>query len=200
MPIPIDNVRLPEDIEQGAVGGPQWQTVIAVLDGGFEQTQQNWEDPRRSWNAGYGMQNKNDYSRILTFFHARRGRARGFLFKDWSDYQVNDQIIGTGNGVQDQFQITKTYDDTVLPYVRKITRPVASTLVVTLNGTPTTSYTLVAGGIIDFLSPPALGVVVRCTCEFDIPVRFDTDIMTVEMTWEDAATIPAVPIVEVRDA
>lgn len=198
MAIPIDNVRLPENIERGAVGGPRFNTALVTLDGGYEQTQQNWEVPRRAWQIGYGVQSKEDYEDVLAFFMARRGRARGFRFKDWSDYEIVNQQIGTGDATEDQFQIYKRYDDTALPFDRPITQVVSGTLTVTLNGTPTTSYTLLSGGIIDFVSPPGSGVVIRVSCEFDIPVRFDNDQITVNLVWSEAGSIPSIGIIEVR--
>jgi uncharacterized protein (TIGR02217 family) len=198
MAIPIDNVRLPEDIERGAVGGPLFNTALVTLDGGYEQSQQNWEIPRRQWQIGYGVQTKQDYEDILAFFMARRGRARGFRFKDWTDYAITDQIIGTGDGATDQFQIYKRYDDAILPFDRPVTQIVSGSLTVTLNGTPTVLYTLLSTGIIDFTSPPGAGVVIRVTCEFDVPVRFDNDQITVDLIWEDAGSIPSIGIIEVR--
>lgn len=198
MAIPIDNVRLPEDIERGAVGGPRFNTAVVTLDGGYEQTQQNWELPRRAWQIGYGVQSKADFEDVLAFFIARRGRARAFRFKDWSDYQITNQIIGTGDATTDQFQIFKLYDDSALPFERPITQIVTGTLTVTLDNVPTTSYTLLTGGIIDFLSPPASGKVIRVTCEFDVPVRFDNDQMNINLLWSEAGSIPSIPIVEVR--
>lgn len=198
MAIPIDNVRLPEDIERGAVGGPLFNTALVTLDGGYEQSQQNWEIPRRQWQIGYGVQTKQDYEDVLAFFMARRGRARGFRFKDWSDYAITDQIIGTGDGATDQFQIYKRYDDAILPFDRPVTQIVSGSLTVTLNGTPTVLYTLLSTGIIDFTSPPGAGVVIRVTCEFDVPVRFDNDQITVDLIWEDAGSIPSIGIIEVR--
>lgn len=198
MAIPIDNVRLPEDVERGAVGGPLFNTALVTLDGGYEQSQQNWSIPRRAWQIGYGIQTREDYSEVMAFFMSRRGRARGFRFKDWSDYQITDQIIGTGDGTEDQFQIYKRYDDSILPFDRPITQVVSGTLTVTLNGTPTVTYALLAGGIIDFTSPPGAGVVIRVTCEFDVPVRFDNDQMTIDLVWSEAGSIPAIGIIEVR--
>jgi uncharacterized protein (TIGR02217 family) len=198
MAIPIDNVRLPEQIERGAVGGPRFNTALVTLDGGYEQSQQNWEVPRRAWQIGYGVQSKEDYAEVLAFFMARRGRARGFRFKDWSDYDIVNQQIGIGDATEDQFQIYKRYDDTALPFDRPITQIVAGSLTVTLNGTPTGSYALLSTGIIDFASPPGVGVVIRVSCEFDIPVRFDNDQMTVSLVWSEAGSIPSIGIIEVR--
>lgn len=200
MPIPIDNTRLPVDIEQGAAGGPRFNTVIAPLDNGYEQAQINWSAPRRKWDISYGVQTRAAYETIIKFFHARRGRARGFLFKDWSDFKVQSTQIGTGDGTNKDFQIIKIYDDSILPFTRNITRPIASTLTVQVNGITTTSYTLLSGGIIRFLSAPAAAAVVSVLyCEFDIPVRFDTDALVVKLGWSEVGAIPSLPVIELRD-
>lgn len=199
MAIPVDAVRLPENVERGAIGGPVFNTALVGLDSGFEQSQVNWAQPRHFWDVGYGVQSKEDFYEVLEFFMARRGRARGFLFKDWSDFELTNQIIGTGDGVEDQFQIVKTYADTVLPFTRTITRPIASSLVVTVNGSPTTSYTLLAGGIIDFVGVPTSGHVIRVTGEFDVPVRFDVDQLRINLEWSEAGSIPSIPVRSIRE-
>lgn len=199
MPIPVDAVRLPEDIERGASGGPIFNTALVELDSGFEQSQVNWSQPKYLWDIGYGIQNKAGYYRLLEFFMARRGRARGFLFKDWTDYQLNNENIGTGDGVEDQFQITKVYTDTVLPFTRTITRPINSSLVVTVNGSPAGTYTVLQGGIIDFLVPPPSGHIVRVSGEFDVPVRFDVDALQISLEWVEAGSIPSIPVRGIRE-
>lgn len=198
----IDAVRLPTDVERGAEGGPLFSTIVNRTDGGNVVTNQNWQYPLFKGNISYGIQNTTDLGLVRAFFYARRGRARGFLFRDWSDYQVTDQVqIGTGDGVETDFQVSITYDDDVLPFTRPITRPVEATMDVYVNNVlanPLT-WSLSTGGIIVFTSPPANGHAITWTGEFDIPVQFMTDQFKVVMQTFEAGEIPSLEIMEVRE-
>lgn len=195
----VDAVRLPEDVEQGAQGGPVFKTTIITGDSGREIANQNWEMPRGAWQVGYGMRTKALYTETIKFYMARRGMARGFLFKDWTDFEMARMQIGTGNGVTLNFPIIKTYDDTVIPFQRRIFRPRSSTILVWVDGVLNGAYTLGTGGVIQFLVAPANTKVVEVSCEFDLPVRFATDQLVLQVTWVDAATVPDLQIVEVRE-
>ena len=79
----IDNTRLPIDVERGAKGGPVFNTTINVSDGGAVSANQNWAYPLYRGDIGYGIQSKDNLNEVIEFFWARRGRLRGFLFRDW---------------------------------------------------------------------------------------------------------------------
>lgn len=199
------NVRLPVDVEQGAQGGPGFKTTILMLSSGFEQRNIEWARQRGDWDVSYGVRTKEDLDEVVAFFHVRRGRAYGFRFKDWSDFEITAQAIGTGDGVNAAFQVLKRYTSGSDTFDRKITRLVMGTLSVFVNGvlkTETTHYTVdLETGIITFTGGniPAAAAVVSVTCEFDIPVRFDIDKLNVKMYWEEAMEVPSIPILELRE-
>jgi len=196
----FDEVRLPDDIERGARGGPAFNTSIAQLQSGFERRNINWTRERSRWNVGYGVQSKVGYTRILEFFKVRRGRGYGFRFKDWSDYQITEQSIGTGDASRVAFQIYKRYTSGPRSYDRPITKIVAGSYTVKVNAvtqTETTHFTLNANtGVITFVTPPGSGLPVTISCEFDVPVRFDTDELDLQVDLIEAGQVPNIPIVE----
>jgi len=120
-------VRLPEDIERGALGGPGYKTTVLGLDSGFEFRNSDWIDPRGEWDLGYGLLKKFqedpismelDLDKLINFFHVCLGKGRSFRFKDWSDYEIgmesgidlpDPQSIGFGDGVTTVFQVFKRY-------------------------------------------------------------------------------------------
>ena len=84
---------------------------------------------------------------------------------------------------------------------RRITRPRLGTVLVSVAGTPLlTGWTLEAGGIVSFTTPPAVGALVRAGFLFDVPVRFADDKLEVAGAAFAAGEAPSVPIVEVREA
>ena len=53
-------------------------------------------------------------------------------------------------------------------------------------------------GIMTFTVPPTTGAVIRAGFEFDVPVRFDTDKLEINMHGFAHGAIPNIPVVEVR--
>jgi uncharacterized protein (TIGR02217 family) len=129
-----------------------------------------------------------------------QGRAYGFRFKDWTDYNAVGQLLGTGDDAQTQFQLVKHYPSGSVIEVRTITKPVAGTVKVYLNGALQLSGWFVdtRTGLVIFGMPPALGVEVTADFAFDVPVRFDTDHMAVTIESYRLHAWQQIPIVELR--
>lgn len=203
----IDAVRLPTTVEKGVRGGPMFSTAVNRTDGGVTSTNQNWTYPLYSGQAGYGIRSKEDLFDVLDFFYARRGRLRGFLFKDWSDYELVNELIGTGTGALQDFQIVRNYADSVTPFIRKITRPIefgtdgSPDLVVSVSGVPisNTLWSLQPGGIVHFTIAPIAAAPITINGEFNIPVQFGSDHLPLEMELWNVGTIPQIPLMEVRE-
>jgi uncharacterized protein (TIGR02217 family) len=207
MPLMFHDVRLPEDIEQGAVGGPSFYTNVTSQSSGSEQRIALWDRQRLKWQVGYGIQEKADYQALIAFYYARRGKAYGFRFRDFSDYSVEDAIIGTGDGANRVFRLTKTYEPGgALPYVRVITHPVIDdNFEVKANGVTVdpSTYSVEDFGVLRFHvgQAPANGVIVTWTGLFDVPVRFDVDEfqLTVGALAAGEVSNNPLPIIEIRE-
>ncbi|MGH6826415.1 phage distal tail protein, Rcc01695 family [Methyloceanibacter sp.] len=206
-------VRFPAGISLGATGGPERRTEIVVLGSGAEERNSRWADSKRSYNAGYGIKRVDDLHAVIEFFEERRGRLHGFRWKDWSDYKscppsvsttALDQAIGTGNGVNATFQLAKTYGSAFNPWAREIKKPVAGSVRVAVAGVEKTAGTHFnvdhATGVVTFTGGniPTMGQAVTAGFEFDVPVRFDTDRLEVNLSLIEAGSIPDIPIVEIR--
>lgn len=196
----FDLIRLPEEVESGAHGGPAFRTAILSLSSGAEQRNEDWADTRQAWDIGYGVQDKAGYDAVRDFFYARRAASHGFLFKDWSDYKVTGGVLGTGNGTTRTFLLVQVKEAAgPNPYTRRITRPVGGTLHVYLDGVETFAFTTGDGGWIRLNTAPGAGVVVTADFEFDIPVRFVPDEFPLQLDWIEAGQIGSLPVVEIRD-
>jgi uncharacterized protein (TIGR02217 family) len=195
----FDDVRFPTAISRGATGGPERRTDVVMTASGREERNSRWAHSRRRYNAGIGVKSIADLHAVIDFFEGRRGRLHAFRFKDHADFKATDQVIGTGDGVNANFQLVKTYGAPSRPYVRIISAPVAGTVVVAVDGVPATAFTLNAmTGVITFNSAPAAGAAITASFEFDVPVRFDVDSITVNLSHFEAGDIPEIPLVEVR--
>ena len=205
-------VRFPVDIAIRSRGGPERRTEIVTLASGREERNARWANARRRYDAGYGVRSLGDLSAVIAFFEERRGRLYGFRFRDRTDYrstangappQAGDQVLGTGDGTRRDFPLVKTYGANFAPYQRPITKPVAGSVLVKVGPVPAvagTDYDLdSATGIISFRvgKAPATGAVITAGFEFDVPVRFDTDRLEINLASFNAGDIPAIPLIEI---
>lgn len=206
-------IRFPTDISRGASGGPERRTDVVVLGSGHEERNSRWADSRRAYDAGYGVASLDDLHAVLAFFEERRGRLYGFRWKDHADWKscppggtptALDQAIGMGDGATAAFQLKKTYGGAHAPWVREIKKPVAGSVLVAVAGVVQASgiaFTVdSATGIVTFLPGfiPALEQAVTAGFAFDVPVRFDTDSLAINLQGFQHGAIPKIPIVEVR--
>jgi uncharacterized protein (TIGR02217 family) len=205
--------RFPTAISRAAHGGPERRTDVVVLGSGAEERNARWADSRRSYNAGYGVKSLNDLHAVIAFFEERRGRLHGFRWRDPSDWKscppestpnALDQAIGTGDNTTVAFQLIKTYGSAFNPWSRAITKPVAGTVLVAVAGATQvagSAYTIDhSAGIVTFLAGhiPAAGAAITAGFEFDVPVRFDSDRLEINIQGLHHGAIPAIPIVEIR--
>lgn len=202
-------VRFPLRLALGTSGGPVRRTDIVNLSNGRENRNQRWRNSRRAYDAGSGVRSVSDLYAVLEFFEARGGQLYGFRFRDPVDFRscppltvptAMDQRIGTGDGVTASFQISKTYADVAGGWTRTIAKPVAGTVVVSVNGVAVTGFTTDhETGIVTFAGPqvPAAGAAIRAGFEFDVPVRFDIDRIDVSLSAFEAGRIPSITLVEI---
>lgn len=189
------DIKFPDDISYQAQGGPQYQTDVVVVHSGQESRNQNWSQPRRTFEVAHAARLPTAYKVLTSFFHTVRGKADSFRFKDWSDYAV-----ATGEGIfvaidATHFQCYRRYTVGSQTYDRKITKPV-STISVTGGVGVSVAYTT---GIVTVSS----GTPTAWTGAFDCHCRFDTDEMRGEIISRSGADLVmgwnSIPIVEVRD-
>lgn len=192
------DVRFPEVIASGATGGPAFSTIVQETTGGREQRQMNWSMPRHRWNVGTGLRDEAGVAELIAFFNARRGRAHAFRFKAWEDHRAFGQLLGAGDGSRTDFQLVKVYENGGEALARRLTRPVAGTVAVRVGGAPA-AFSLRPLGVVRLGAAPPPGAAVDADCEFDVPVRFDTDELGISLEQLDIGSWPDIPILEVRE-
>lgn len=205
------DVRFPAALSFASSAGVERRTEIVRLVNGHEERNTPWEQARRRYDAGLGVRSLDDLDLVLGFFEARRGQLFGFRWKDWLDHKScppsaapapDDQTIGLGDGAETLFQLTKSYGSGAEAMIRPITRPVDGTVLVALDGVAQAEgvdFTAdLATGIVAFAAPPGVGVAITAGFAFDVPVRFDTDVLEVNIAAFEAGEVPSIPIVEVR--
>ena len=206
-------ILFPLDIALKSAGGPQRRTDVVVLGSGAEERNARWAHSRRRYDAGYGVKTFDALSAVVAFFEERRGRLYGFRWRDRLDNSSaapdapvapTDQTIGVGDGTTASFALAKTYGSLYSPYQRPIAKPVSGSVRVAVAGveaTEGTAFTVdTTSGLVTFLAghiPPS-GAAVTAGFLFDVPVRFDTDYLEVDLSAFAAGAIPKIPLVEIR--
>ena len=194
--------RFPLDIAWGAVGGPEWFTVVATTAAGFENRNINWENARGRWSVAHELKNHEQLDALIAFFRAVRGKAVGFRFRDWTDYSTDmpntvgsDAQLADVDGLPPQgsmtpvtfaasttlgytdFQLYKPYQLAVSGelYWRPIRKPVSGALRIYLD-----AVLQVEGGGDDFTVDYTTGIVT-----FNAPV-----LQGQVLTWDGLFDVP----------
>ena len=207
------DIRFPTAISRAAHGGPERRTDVVILGSGAEERNARWADSRRTYNAGYGVRSLDDLHAVIAFFEERRGRLHGFRWRDPLDWKScppeqpptnTDQALGLGDGTRITFELIKTYGQSYAPWSRRIKKPVDGSVLVAVAGVAQPLGTHVA---IDHLTgsiafqpghiPPS-GSPVTAGFAFDVPVRFDTDKLEVNLQGFRHGAIPQIPLIEIR--
>jgi len=206
-------ILFPLDIALKSAGGPQRRTDVVVLGSGREERNARWAHSRRRYDAGYGVKTHQALSQAVAFFEERRGRLYGFRWRDRLDHSsaapdtaitAFDQSIGTGDGTTAAFALSKTYGGVYSPYQRPIEKPVSGSVHIGVAGAEVEEGTDFSvdptAGVVTFLAGhiPAMGTAVTAGFMFDVPVRFDTDYLEVDLSAFAAGAIPKIPLLEIK--
>lgn len=206
------DVRLPEKWSKGSAGGPMFSTTITQVDSGAEHRLAKWVHPLPKYEIAHNVKTPADLAEIRAFHYVRKGRLESFLMKDWLDYTsaadgrsaptMLDQPLGTGDGATTTFDLVKRYSDGAgNHYDRPILWPVAGTLIIAVDGVAVAEgdFSVTRGtGVVTFDTAPADGAVITAGFEFDVPVRFDDDWLSVTFDTINSQSAGSIPLVGVR--
>lgn len=186
----FEEVRLEANlILYGSVGGPQYSTDVIVVRSGREKRNANWSQSRGRWELGERQIDTAELHSLGGFFRARQGRAQGFRWKDWADYQATRTPL-TRNGVTTQgvlgtgvadgnatYPINKLYTSGSTSTLRRIQKPVGAGFSIYVNGVLQTSgFSLnTIAGTVTFSPAKSSPDTLTWSGDFDVGVRFDTD-------------------------
>ena len=192
-------IRFPESIAFNFSSILEFNTTIIKSKNGYEQRNINWNTNKMKFNIINGIKTKAELDEVITFFRNVRGAGYGFRFKDWTDYQAENQYIGVGNGKTKEFQLIKSYrvSDNIV-YYRKITKPVISTVRVFINDIESKDFNIdLTSGLITLNTVPEIDSIIKANFEFDVPVRFENDIMEITMNSINSGNIKDITLIEI---
>ena len=198
--------RFPDCISFSSSGGPGFKTNVVEFDSGIVSTNPEWEKLRANYSVNFEVATPAEIKLVEDFFYIAKGKAIGFRFKDWSDYQIVQQNIGLGDGVTNAFPLFKRYQSGLQYYDRVIQKPrkisadgtdaqvTVDNVIQTLGGDFHVNESL---GTISFTVTPSAGQIVKIVyMEYDVPVRFDTD--ELDISFDDFRQLSLeVPLIEI---
>jgi uncharacterized protein (TIGR02217 family) len=205
----FDDINFPLAIGQQATVTTEFSTNIVTTLSGHERRNSDWADAKASYDVSPGIRSEAELGILFDFFRARRGPAIGFRFQDPFDHssngmigtpQAGDQTIGVGNGLRTEFQLIKSYGQGAAVQSRAITRPVAGSILVSVNGVAASNWTLAEGGKIQFATSPPAGAQIKAGYYFDVPVRFASDRIEANRFSFEAGEMPSVPLIQIKEA
>lgn len=168
--------RLLDKVTYGFSSGPGYLTTRVALYSGIVARNAERSLPLFLYNAPYQAIDPDDRGVVVAAFHACLGGLHGFRFKDWGDYELDAEVLGTAvGGAGETMQLIKTYSLGGTDLVRTIKKPVTGTIQLYENGTPLASTIDTTTGIVTFTS--TAGQVITADVEFDVPVMFANDSM-----------------------
>lgn len=169
----LEAPRFPDAIARGARGGPEFSTDIETLFSGAEAGNINRDQALGRWSVGHVAKPLSEFSELLKFFRAVRGRGHRFRFKDHMDFAATtaEGVVTLISG--DTYQMWKRYQPVGSSLFEdyKVVKPVSPTVTVTGGGSYTVAYTT---GVITRVSG---AVPTGWSGEFDKPCRFNIDHM-----------------------
>ncbi len=191
----LESPRFPDAVSYGCQGGPTWQTAVIAVASGHESRNQVWESARHRYDVShvYHSGDGGKLELLRAFFLAVRGRLHGFRFRDPLDYAAasgEGLLTALGGGT---YQLVKRYTAGSSTYDRDITKPVASSVVIAGGGTYSLDDTT---GIVTHSAGAAP---TGWTGEFDVPCRFETDIMAASLEGQrEYGHWQSIGIIEIR--
>lgn len=156
---------------------PIWSTDVKVSVSGKERRRALWSYPVWRYSVAYNVLRDApatpDLDRLFAFFCTMQGQAGEFLFLDRGDNRAEDQFFATGDGIENEFQVTRTLGVGGISF----TEPVLA-----FNGDPAvlvdgveTPVTATARGKVQFDAAPADGATINWTGGFFRRCRFEID-------------------------
>ena len=189
-------VRFPDNIAYGATGGPEFATTVVATGAATRSATSTGREARGRWDVASGLKKQAQIDELIAFFRARKGKAYGFRFKDWTDYKATGQLLGTGDDA-----IKTVPAGQALPVGERDRGP-DDHQAGRRHGEGLPGRRRAALGLVGRHDDRArhlqrrrrpLGVEVTADFEFDVPVRFDTDHMAVTIETYPAAQLAADP-------
>lgn len=171
----------------------RWDTVIKKSGKGKRKTLSRRAYPEWEIRCSYTCLDTAAIKKAAGFFGMVRGAFQEFLWKDPEDYREENVRIGTGDGINREFQLIRNFGEL---YVEPVTDIVVGSLTVYVNGVQVGA---VVGddGLVTLTVAPTLGAVITATYEYYWRVAFKDDDMSWDNFWYGYYKLNTISVVTV---
>ncbi len=129
---------------------PNYRTVVATYESGYEQRVRRWLSPLFEFQIDYDdIMTETEWDTLHNFFHQHAGQQSTFYFQDWTRPDRKGELIGVGDGLRTRFKIYEDWASSVVVYKNGVLQVQPSQVSVNL----TTGY-------VDFVVPPESGAII----------------------------------------
>lgn len=188
------DVRIPDFIERQAQGGPIFNTYCVSTSSGREHRYVNWSYPLQKYIVNNCYLSIDQLEQLNSFFRARQGMAFAFRMKDYADYSIKRQPLSWELIVDNKFQLVKSYAG---GNNRKITKPTDQSIEIQDENDQDILFTADYSTGIITLTDDLFEKQLYVSCEFDVPVRFNSDALVYNITPEQAVIVNNLEFIEV---
>lgn len=166
------NVRIDDRVSRQFTGGPRYRTESVPMDNGDDVRNRLWAYPKHEYSAEYLNFEPGPRDEIIAMQHVAAGSWLDFRFRDWMDFEANNESLSPEIGTSNPVQFVKTYTKGAHSSQRIIQAIVSAT--VYRNGAPW------AGTYDDELglftpAEPWTSATYTWSGEFDVWVHFQED-------------------------
>lgn len=184
--------RMDDSVAYGFQAIPTYSTLIVPLENGKEVRNINHTKAKRRFVGQYMNMTLANYALLLATFHAARGSAHSFRFKDWTDYTATLESLGNTPGANSNpVQLIKTYAHGATSITRTITKPVSGTVTVYQGGVAKAGTYDTTTGLFTPTTNWTAATALTWTGEFDVAVRFASDDLPSQYDNYGAITVSA---------
>ncbi len=193
-------IRLPEFLSPFLSCSYGYDSTIITSISGRDSVRNNSSVPQRFYKISNARINSLQMEELVAFFTCRKGPLHSFRLKDYTDFFVADQFIFGYENQAEKFQLFKSYNDLINPYVRPIALPLIETVKLRSETREIPwSYDIETKEIIlrDNLE---MEQNLFASFEFDTKVRFITDKIEYSYCPDGSIALKEINIKEVFDA
>lgn len=167
------DIKLPDYIETYLSAAPNFAVSIAKTTSGREIRRLDITQVKQCYAVNNCLLSLDQFEAFMAFYLARAGCYHSFRLNDSADNKARDQKVASFDE-KGNFQLTKTYNDTIKPYTRVITKPVKNTVKLSVNQTSVSDFFIDYNtGKITLFSP--INDILIANFDFDVHVRFSNE-------------------------
>lgn len=173
------DTRFPLEIAYGSGGAETFETDVFTGENLLEVRAERSTDSRAAYDIAM-VRPATEIEAVKALFLCAQGQLKTFRHRDPLDWSVTSAHIGTGDATVSTFQLVRPFYSSTWYFNKPVTRPVSTSVSVTLDGVGTTEFTVDStSGVITMTTVPGSSVIVRASFQYDREVRFAEDELTI---------------------